>query len=152
MPRQTQWRGKGHESADRGGRTAGRKPQADRRNSAEGFRPRGGGLRRAKAWEGFNRGRGDTGTCTGALDRAKLAGHYAGAADHYDRAPAMPKLVEHRAKSGKLGTGKGVSPRDGARGGLARSPASWMAGEAGVGLRWCLGAWAERERGWSCAK
>jgi hypothetical protein len=34
----------------------------------------------------------------------------------------------------KLGTGTGVSPRDGARGGLERSPASWMAGNAGAGL------------------
>jgi hypothetical protein len=98
MLRRTLWRGKGHESADIGGRTAGRKPQADRRNFGEGFWPRGGGLRRAKAWEGFSRGKGDTRTFTGALDRAKLAGHRAGAADRHGRAPAMPKLAEHRAK------------------------------------------------------
>jgi hypothetical protein len=102
----------------------GRRPRADRRNSGEGFRPQGGGLRRAKAWKGFNRGRGDTGTYTGALDRAKLAGHRAGMADRYGRAPAMPKLADHRAKLGKLSTGKGASPRGGARGGLARSPTS----------------------------
>jgi hypothetical protein len=30
-------------------------------------------LRRAKAWEGFIRGKGTLGTHTGALDRAKLA-------------------------------------------------------------------------------
>jgi hypothetical protein len=72
---------------------AGRKPRADRRNSGEGFWPRGGGLRRAKAWEGFSRGRGTLGTHTGALDRAKLAGHRAGAADHHGRALAMPKLA-----------------------------------------------------------
>jgi hypothetical protein len=65
----------------------------DQRNSGEGFRPWGGGLRHTKAWEGFNGGRGDTGTYTGALDRAKLAGHRAGAADCHDRAPAMPKLA-----------------------------------------------------------
>jgi hypothetical protein len=124
MPRQTQWCGKGRESTDRGGRTAGWRPRADRRNSSEGLRPRGGGLRRAKAWEGFSRGRGDTCIYTRALDRAKLAGHRAGAADRHGQAPAMPKLAKHRAKSGKLGTGKGVSPRGGARGGLARSPAS----------------------------
>jgi hypothetical protein len=102
----------------------GRRPQADRRNSGEGFQPRGGGLRRAKAWKGFNRGRGDTGTYTGALDQAKLAGHRAGAADHHGRASAMLKLAEHRAKLRKFSTGKGASPRGGARGGLARSPAS----------------------------
>jgi hypothetical protein len=61
-------------------------------------------------------------------------------------------MAEHRAKSGKLGMRKGVSPQDGARGGLARSPASWMAGEEGTGLRWHLTAWAERERGWSYVK
>jgi hypothetical protein len=102
----------------------GRRPRVDRRNSGEGFRPRGGGFRRAKAWEGFSRGRGDTGTYTGALDWAKLTGHRKGAADRHGRAPAMPKLAEHRAKLGKLSTGKGVSPRGGARGGLARSLAS----------------------------
>jgi hypothetical protein len=124
MLRQTQWRGKGHESEDREGRTAGRRPRADQRNSGEGFRPQGGDLRRAKAWEGFSRGMGDTGTYTGALDRAKLTGHRAGVAGCHDRAPAMPKLAEHRAKLGKLSTGKGVSPRGGACGGLARSPVS----------------------------
>jgi hypothetical protein len=152
MPRRTQWRGKGHESADRGGRTVGRKPWADQRNSGEGFRPLGGGLRRAKAWEGFSRKRGTLGTHIGALVRAKLAGHCVGVADRHGRAPAMPKLAEHRAKSGKLGTGKGVSPRGGAGGSLARSPVSWMAEEAGAGLPRCLAAWAERERGWSCVK
>jgi hypothetical protein len=145
MPRQAQWRGKGHESADKGGRMAGRKPRADQRNSGEGFRPRGGGLRRTKAWEGYIRGRGTLRTNTGALDRAKLAGHRVGAVDHHGRAPAMPKLVEHRAKSGKLGTGKGVSPQGGAQGGLARSLASWMDGEAGVGLRRC--GYSAREGG-----
>jgi hypothetical protein len=124
MPQRTQWRGKGHESEGREGRTAGRKPRADRRNSGEGFRPRGGGLRRAKAWEGFSRGRGDTGTYTGALDLAKLAGHRAGATNRHGRALVMPKLAKHRAKLGKLSTCKDVSPRGGARGGLARSPAS----------------------------
>jgi hypothetical protein len=83
MLRRTQWRGKGHESKDREGRSAGRRPRADRRNSGEGFQPRGGGLRSAKAWEGFSRGRGVTGTYTGAMDRAKLAGHPAGTADRH---------------------------------------------------------------------
>jgi hypothetical protein len=81
-------------------------------------------LRRAKAWESFSRGRGDTRTYTGELDRAKLAGHRASTADRHGRVPAIPKLAEHRAKLGKLSTGKGVSPRGGARGGLARSPTS----------------------------
>jgi hypothetical protein len=124
MPRRAQWRGKGHESEGREGSTAGRRPRADRRNSGEAFRPQGGGLRRAKAWESFSRGSGDTGTYTGELDRAKLFGHRASTADRHGRAPAMPKLAEHRAKLGKLSMGKGVSPRGGARGGLARSAES----------------------------
>jgi hypothetical protein len=123
-PRRTQWRGRGHESDGGDGRTAGRRSRVDRRNSGEGFRPRGGDLRRAKAWESFSRGRGDTGTYTGELDRAKLAGHRASTADRRGRAPEMPKLAEHRAELGKLSTGKGVSLRGGARGGLARSPVS----------------------------
>jgi hypothetical protein len=81
-------------------------------------------LRRAKVWESFSRRRGTLGTHIGALDWAKLVGHRAGAADCHGRAPAMPKLAEHRAKLGKLSMGKGVSPRGGARGGLARSSAS----------------------------
>jgi hypothetical protein len=124
MLRRTQWRGKGHESEDREGRTARRRPWADRRDSGEGFRPREGGLRHAKVWEGFSRSRGDTGTYTGALERAKLAGHRADAADRHSLAPAMPKLAEHRAKLGKLSTGNGISPRGGARGGFVQSPAS----------------------------
>jgi hypothetical protein len=39
MPRRTQWWGKGHESEDGEGRTAGRRPRAGQRNSSEGFRP-----------------------------------------------------------------------------------------------------------------
>jgi hypothetical protein len=60
--RRTQWWGKGHESAGRGERTAGRRPRADRRSSSEAFQPLGGGLRCAKACASFSRGRGDTGT------------------------------------------------------------------------------------------
>jgi hypothetical protein len=147
MLRRTQWRRKGHESEDREGRMVGRRPRADRRNSSEGFRPQGGGLRRAKAMESFSRGRGDTGTYTGALGWTKLVGHRANTADRHGRAPAMPKLSKHRAKLGVLSTGKGVSPWGGAQGGLARSPASWMVGNVGAGLRQCLAARAERERG-----
>jgi hypothetical protein len=96
----------------------------DRRNSSEAFWPQGGGLRRAKAWESLSTGRGDTGTYTEELDRAKLAGHRASTADRHGRAPLMPKLAEHRAKLGKLSTSQGVSRWGRARGGLARSLAS----------------------------
>jgi hypothetical protein len=82
----------------REGRTAVRRPRAGQRNSGEPFRPRGGVLRRAKAWVGFSRGRGDTGTYFGELDQAKLAGHRASTADRRGRAPAKAKLAEHRAQ------------------------------------------------------
>jgi hypothetical protein len=147
VPRRNQWRGRGHESTGREGRMAVRKPRAGRRNSGEPFRPRGGDLRRTKAWASFSRGRGDTGTYSGKLDRAKSAGHSASTADRRGRAPTKVKLAKHRAKLGKLSTGKGVSPRGGAREGLGRSPASWLAGNVGAGLRRRLAVWAERERG-----
>jgi hypothetical protein len=75
-----------------------RRPRAGRRNSGEPFWPRGGGLRRTKALANFSRGRGDIGTYSGELDRAKSAGHRASTANHRDRAPAKAKLAEHRAQ------------------------------------------------------
>jgi hypothetical protein len=107
----------------RGG-MAGKRPRANWRNCGEGFRPRGGGLRRAMAWDSFSRGRGTLGTNAGALDRANLVGHRAGTADHHGRTPAKPKLADNKAKLGKLSTGTGAPPQGGARGGLARSPVS----------------------------
>jgi hypothetical protein len=45
----------------------------------------------------FSRARGTPGTDTGALDRTNSAGHRVGAADHHDRTPAKPKLVDDKA-------------------------------------------------------
>jgi hypothetical protein len=70
-----------------------RKPRADLSNSGEPFEPQGGDLRRAKALANFSRGRGDTGTYSGELDRAKSAGHRASPADRCGRAPAKVKLA-----------------------------------------------------------
>jgi hypothetical protein len=98
VPRRTQWQGRGHESTGREGRTAVRKPRAGQSNSGEPFRPRGLDLRRAKAWASFSRGRGDTGTYSGELDRAKSAGLHANTADCRGRAPAKAELAEHRAQ------------------------------------------------------
>jgi hypothetical protein len=92
------WRGRGHKSTDREGRTAVGRPRAGQSNSGEPFRPRGGDLRRAKAWAGFSRGRCTLGTNTRELDRAKSADHRASAADHRGRAPAKAKLDEHRVQ------------------------------------------------------
>jgi hypothetical protein len=82
----------------REGRTVVRRPRAGRSNSGEPFRPRGGDLRHAKAWASFSRGRGDTRTYSGELDRAKSAGHRASTADRRDRASAKAKLDEHRTQ------------------------------------------------------
>jgi hypothetical protein len=87
-PRRTQWRGRGHESMGREGRTALRRSQAGQRNSGEPFRPQGEDLRCAKAWASFSRGRGDTETYSGELDRAKSTCHRArrtAAAEHRRR-------------------------------------------------------------------
>jgi hypothetical protein len=72
--------------------------RAGRRNSGEQFRPQGGDLRRAKAWAGFSRGRGDTGNYSGELDRNKSASHRVSAADRRRRAPAKVNLDKHRAQ------------------------------------------------------
>jgi hypothetical protein len=75
-----------------------RRSRAGQRNSGEPFQPRGGILRRAKAWANFSRGRGDTGTYSGELDRAISAGHRASTANRRGRAPTKVKLAEHRAQ------------------------------------------------------
>jgi hypothetical protein len=75
-----------------------RRPRAGRSNSGEPFRPRGGDLRHAKAWASFSRGRGDTGTYSEELYRAKSTGYRASTVDHRGRAPAKAKLTEHRAQ------------------------------------------------------
>jgi hypothetical protein len=82
----------------REGRTAVRRSRAGRRNSGERFQPRGGDLRRAKAWAGFSKDRGDTGNYSSELDRAESASHRTSTADRHGRAPANAKLDKHRAQ------------------------------------------------------
>jgi hypothetical protein len=126
--------------------------RAGRGNSGEGFRPRGGGLRHAKAWTNFSRARGTPGDGAKALDRANLVGHRVGAADRHGQPPVKPKLAGDEAQLGKPSMGMGVSPRGGARGGLVRLPAGWMTGTMGAGLRRGRAARAERERERDCVK
>jgi hypothetical protein len=64
---------------------AGKKPRVGRRNSGEGFRPRGEGLRHAKSWDSFSRARGNSRTDAGPLGRTKSDGHRKGAADRHGR-------------------------------------------------------------------
>jgi hypothetical protein len=74
------------------------RPRVGQRNSGERFQPWGGDLRRAKAWAGFSRGRGDTETYSAELDRAESAVHRASTADRHGRAPAKVKLDEYMAQ------------------------------------------------------
>jgi hypothetical protein len=75
-----------------------RRSRAGRSNSGERFQPRGGDLRRARAWASFSRDRGDTGNYSNELDRAKSDGHRASTADRRGRALTKAKLDEHRAQ------------------------------------------------------
>jgi hypothetical protein len=79
----------------RKGGTAGRRPRADRRSSGKAFRPRGGGLRRAKAWASFSRGRGTLGTNAGELNWAKSAGHRSSMVDRRGRAQSAIGKIGH---------------------------------------------------------
>jgi hypothetical protein len=97
---------------------------AGRGSSGEEFWPRGGGLRRARAWTNFSRARGTPGTDAEALDRTNLASHHASVANRHGQPPAKPKLADDKAQMGKLSMGTGVSPRGKARGRLAWLPMS----------------------------
>jgi hypothetical protein len=92
------------------GGNGGGRPRAARRNSGEGFRPWGEGLRGANACDSFSRGRGTLGTNAGALGRANLVGHRVGVADRHGGTPGKPKLEDDKARLGNLSTGMGVSP------------------------------------------
>jgi hypothetical protein len=117
VPQRTRWRGKGHESTGKEGRTAVRKPRGGgRRNSGEPFRPRGGVLRRAKALASFSRGRGDTGTYSEELDRDKSAGHRAW----------QTTAAEHRRRRNWPSTGRN-------KGNWARGRVSHLGAELGEG-------------------
>jgi hypothetical protein len=106
VPRRTQWRGRGHESTGRNGRTTVRRPRTGRSNSGERFQPREGDLRRAKALANFSRGRGDTGNYFGELDRAELVRHHASTADRRGRAPAKAKLANTGHNKGNWARGR----------------------------------------------
>jgi hypothetical protein len=90
----------------REGRTVVRRSRAGRSNSGEPFRPRGGNLRRAKAWASFSRGRGDIWTYSGELDRAKSVGHRASTVDRRGRALAKAKLPSIGRNRGNWARGR----------------------------------------------
>jgi hypothetical protein len=136
-----------------------RKPRAVRSNSGEPFRPRGGDLRRAKAWDNFNRGRGDTGTYSGELNRAKSAGHRASTADRRGRAHGATREIGHGDRclttgqsSGRLGAVSGeLDGREHVRGspavagGVGRARERVKLSELRRGA--CVGHWRGSKKG-----
>jgi hypothetical protein len=106
-------------------------------------------LRRAKARESFSRGRGDTGTYTGELDRAKLAGHRASTADRHDRAPGDAKIGRAQSKTREIKHGQRCLTSGRISGRLGAVSGELDGRERGRGSP---AAWAERERGQCCAK
>jgi hypothetical protein len=145
VPRRTQWQRRGHESMGREGRMVVRRPRAGRSNSGERFRPRGGDLRRAKAWASCSRDRSDTGNYFGELDRAKSADYRASTVDRRARAPVKAKLDEH---SNKGNWARGWVSHLGAELGEARS-GHRRAGWPGTRARVSSGGW---RRGQSARK
>jgi hypothetical protein len=158
MTRQTRWRGCGHETEDREGRTAGGKLQADRGNSGEKFWPPGEATGRDRARASSSRGGGALWVKARTLDGVEMAGHRASAARKRGRTPARPNWLRagmNRAKrarggcltsgrsSGSLGVASGeLDDRGGGRGSPARSDSVGRA-RAGAGLR-------EMRRGSEC--
>jgi hypothetical protein len=109
-----------------------RRSRAGRSNSGERFRPRGGDIRRAKAWAGFSRGRGDIGNYSGELDRAKSAGHHAS---------RWTAAVEHRRKQNWTNTGRN-------KGNWARGRVYHLGAELGEAWRGLQGAGWSGTRAW----
>jgi hypothetical protein len=68
VPRRTRWRGRGHESTSKEGRTAVRRSRAGWRNSGEKSRPPEGAIGSGRARASFNRGRDISGTNFGELN------------------------------------------------------------------------------------
>jgi hypothetical protein len=83
-----------------------RRSRAGRRNSGERSQPRGGDLRRAKAWASFRRDRGNTETYSGELNPAKSSGHRASTADRRGRAPRRQNWTNTGHNKGNWAQGR----------------------------------------------
>jgi hypothetical protein len=137
MTRRTRWRGCGHETGVREGRTVGKRLQAGRDNSGEEFRPLGETIDRDRAQSRFSGGGGALWANVGELDGVGLAGHREGTASKCGRTPARPNWLkaganrenQARERISHLGAELGVAWRDLRR---ARRPArrAWVSGEA----------------------
>jgi hypothetical protein len=112
--------------------------------------------------ESFSRGRGGIGTCTGELDRDKLASHCASTADRHSRAQSETREIKHRQRcltsrwsSGRLSAVSGEldgwergrgSPA--ASGGVGRARESAMLCEMWRGSE--CGHWRGSKKGVGC--
>jgi hypothetical protein len=86
----TCWRGCGHETGVREGRTAWKRLRAGRNNFGQEFRPLGEAIDSDRARSRFSGGGGALWAKVGALDGVGLARHCAGAASERGRTPSRP--------------------------------------------------------------
>jgi hypothetical protein len=92
--RRTCWRGCGHETRVREGRTTRKRLRAGRDNFGEEFRSLGEAIDHDRARSRSSEGGGALWTNVGALDGVGLAGHRAGAASKRGRTPTRPKWLK----------------------------------------------------------
>jgi hypothetical protein len=115
--RRTRWRGCGHETGVREGRTVGERLRAGWDNSGEKFRPLGEAIDHDGAQSRFSGGGAALWAYAGALDKVGLAGHCAGAASKRSRTPTRPNWLkaganrknQARGRVSHLGTELGVA-------------------------------------------
>jgi hypothetical protein len=154
--RRPRWRGCGHETGVREGRTAGRD------NSGEEFWPLGEAIHRDRARSRFSEGGEALLTNAEALEGVGLAGHHAGAARKHDHTQARPNWLQVGANRenqtrewmSHLGAELGVAwrglPRS--RRSARRARVSGKAAWRGQSARMCeMGRGSECVCGW-CSK
>jgi hypothetical protein len=94
MPRRTQWRGRGHISEGREGRTAERRSRAGRSNPGEESRAPEGAIGRERARASSSRGGGTPWAKAQALDEVGMAEHRTGAVSRRGHTPARPNWLK----------------------------------------------------------
>jgi hypothetical protein len=92
--RRTRWRGCGHETGVREGRTTGKRLRAGRDNFDEEFRPLGEAIGRARARSSFSGGGEALLANVCALDGVGLAGYRAGTASKRGCTPSRPNWLQ----------------------------------------------------------
>jgi hypothetical protein len=105
MPQRTQWRGRGHKSEGREGRTTEGRSRASRSNSVEESWPPEGAIGRDRARVSSSRGGGTPCAKAQALDEVGMAGHRADAASRRGPTPARPNWLKAGANKVKQAQG-----------------------------------------------